>query len=388
MGILKNTEIIYIGNQWFTENKTSSHHIAEILSQNNRILYIEASGQRPPSASKRDIKKILKKMMHAWRFPVEIRKNIYLYSPMIIPFHKFKIVRRINDIMLCAMLNRARRSVDFKNPLLWILLPHYASVIGRLNEKGVIYYCVDEYSAQPGVDKEAIVEMEKYVLEHADVVFTVSEKLLENKRRFNPNTYLSPHGVDIEHFRKALSESFEVPDDIAYIKKPIVGFFGLIQKRVDLKLIGYLAKKRPDVSFVLIGLVAQDTSMLEGLKNVHLLGARPYELLPHYLRAFNVATLPYCLNDEMLNANPKKTREYLAAGKPVVSVRIREVEKYRDLVYIADGYEEFLRYIDLALKEKDMEGKSADRVKAMEKESWHYRVTQVCNNLRRHIAIC
>jgi glycosyltransferase involved in cell wall biosynthesis len=382
--MIRNEDIVYIANDLFAENKTSAHHIAEIISENNRVLYIEAAGQRPPRASKRDLKKIFNKIANAWKNPQEVRKNIYLYSPLIIPYHKYGIIREINRLILRNTIRRACRKLNISNPILWIFLPHFSSIVDFLSEKGVVYYVVDEYSSQVNVDQEMIRNMEKYILERADIVFTVSEKLLESKKKINMNTYISLHGVDIDHFKKAYGFTNPLPDDIAKIPRPIAGFFGLIEDRVDLDLIQFLADSRPDICFVLIGLVAQDISRFQNYQNVFFLGVKPYNNLPSYLACFDVCLMPYKLNTEMIHSNPKKLREYLAGGKPVVSVRIREVERYRDLLYIADTYEDFLRSIDLSLAE-DGRTMAKARLDEMAFESWPSKVEAICSKISQHI---
>jgi len=257
---------------------------------------------------------------------------------------------------------------------------------GNMKEKGVVYYCVDEYSAQPGVDAATILEMEKELIIAADIVFTVSDELLKRKKAINPNTFLSLHGVDVAHFSQGVIKVLETPEDIRNISKPIIGFFGLIQPRVDLNLIKYLAEKRPQYEFLLIGLVAQDITSLKSCKNVHFLGTRNYKELPKYLSAFDVAIMPYRLDSEMKNSNPIKTREYLAGGKPVVSVRIKEVEKYQPMVLIADNKEEFLSCIDEAI-EKDSEDKRRERLCAMKKESWDFRVESISKLVQNRITL-
>jgi hypothetical protein len=302
--VLKNEQIIYVSNAWFNENKTSSHHIAEVLAKYNQVLYIEASGQRAPRASGRDIKKIFAILGKVWKNPTKVESNVYLYSPLILPFHRFTLVRVMNDLLIRYLMRRACRKVRFDNPILWIFLPHYSSIIGSVDSKLIVYYCVDEYSSQPNVNADMISRMEEELLKKADVVFAVSDNLLEKKRRSNPNTFLSLHGVDVDHFKKCRDEETAVPDDIARIPKPIVGFFGLIEEWIDLDLIKYLADKREDVSFVFIGRVARDISMFDSLRNVHFLGQRPYRLLPNYLKAFDVGMMPYKMNTQVINSNP------------------------------------------------------------------------------------
>jgi len=382
--VLKNEQIIYVSNAWFNENKTSSHHVAEVLAKHNRVLYIEASGQRAPKASGRDIKKIFAILGKVWKNPVQVEPNIHLYSPLILPLHKYAAIRKLNNILIKFMMRRACRKVGFDNPILWIFLPHYSSIIGSVNSKFIVYYCVDEYSSQPNVNTEMIKSMEDVLLKKADVVFAVSDNLLENKRKKNPNTFLSMHGVDVEHFMKCQDEKTVIPADIADIPKPIVGFIGLIEEWIDLDLIKYLATKREDVSFVFIGRVAQDISRLESFKNVYFLGQRPYRDLPNYLKAFDVGMMPYKMNTQVINSNPKKLREYLASGKPVLSVPVREVLKYKDLVHVADNYEEYYICMNSAL-EDNSEERIAARIDSIQDESWDAKVDRISNIIKNSL---
>ncbi|MGD8415297.1 MAG: glycosyltransferase [Candidatus Latescibacterota bacterium] len=381
--MLQNENIIYVANAWPGDNKTSAHHVAEELARHNRLLYVEASGQRAPRASKRDYKKILAKLKKAWSPPKPIQDNIYLFSPLILPLHRYPAVRKLNGLLLKIFMKRALRRLSFDDPLLWIFMPHYSALLGSVPARGIVYYVVDEYSSQPNVDAQAIKDMEADVLASADVVFAVSDKLVENKRKSNPNVYLSTHGVDVEKFSRARDPNGHLPPDIASIRRPIAGFFGLIEDWIDLDLLKYMAGKLPDVSFVMVGSVVQDVGGLDGLKNVHFLGHKPYDVLPDYLRAFDVGLLPYKLNEQVINSNPKKLREYLAGGKPVVSARVKEVERYGDLVYIADDAQGFVDAVKRALEE-DNAAAAAARAAAMEEESWTAKVERISSIVSGH----
>ena len=382
--MLENQDIIYVSNAWPGDNKTSAHHIAEELAKRNRLLYVEASGQRAPRASARDYKKIVRKLRKAWDPPREIIKNVFLYSPLILPFHRFGFVKKLNQFLLKAFMRRAGKMLSFENPILWIVLPHYAALIDSVTRRGIVYYCVDEYASQPNVDADAIRAMERKVLDHADVVFAVSDQLVESKRNGNENVYLSTHGVDTEAFGRAVERDENIPADIGAITGPIAVFFGLIEEWVDLELIAYLARERPDVSFALIGSVVQDPAPVAGLKNVHFLGHKKYETLPDYLAACDVGLLPYKLNEQVINSNPKKMREYLAAGMPVVSVRVREVERYQDVIHIADDYEAFLSALDIALKERTPD-EAQRRTERVADESWSAKVDRISHIVAEHI---
>ena len=375
--------IIYIANAWPGDNKTSAHHVAEELARQNRLLYVEAAGQRAPRASTRDYKKVVNKLRKAWNKPTPVVENVYLYSPIILPFHRYGIVRKINRFLLRLFMKRALRQLSFEDPILWIFMPHYSAVIGTVGARGVVYYVVDEYSSQPNVDADAIRSMEAELLDKADVVIAVSEQLVESKRRHNPNVYLSTHGVDIERFARALDSGGPVPPDIAAIPHPVAGFFGLIEDWIDLDLVRYTARRLPDVSFVFIGSVVQDIGDLGGYKNVHFLGPKPYDELPDYLRAFDVGLLPYKLNEQVINSNPKKLREYLAGGKPVVSVRVREVERYGDLIYVADDRDQFVEAITRALE--IIPGRAAELAAAVKDESWTAKVERISEIVAGHI---
>lgn len=382
--MLRDQEIVYIGNDWFADNRTSSHQIARLLARHNRMLYVEAAGQRAPTTSKRDLAKMLARVKKAWADPVRVDHNVHVYSPLIVPFHGSALARRLNRVILGAALRRACRKLGFERPILWIILPHYSSIVDTVPHKGIVYYVVDEYSAMPGVDPERIREMELRVLKRADVVFAISEQLAASKGRDNPHTYFSPHGVETAHFGRAHTEALAMPRELEGIARPIVGFFGLIEDWLDFDLLEYLAAARPHYSFVMVGRVARDVSRFASLKNVVFLGKKSYEEVPSFLRAFDVCHIPFQLNDVILHSSPLKLKEYLAGGKPVVSVAIDEVKKLDGLVYVANDYAGYLAAIDRALAE-DSPGRAADRVRAMEGESWQSKVETISARVAAHV---
>jgi glycosyltransferase involved in cell wall biosynthesis len=379
-------DIIYVGNRWFGENKTSAHHIAEVLGATNRILYVEATGQRAPRASKRDLMQIFRLVGKVMKRPTRINDNFHVYSPIILPFHRFRFVRWLNSKILKFNVARVSRSLGFDNPLLWIFMPHYGSLAKNLPAKGVVYYITDEYSSHPNANVEVIKQLELMVLERADVVFAVSQELLERKSEFNANCYLSLHGVDLARFQNLDREKIPPPPDMAAIPSPIAGFIGFIEEWIDIELLHHIATRHPEVSLVLIGKAMQDVSLIQSLPNVYLLGHKPFIELPAYLAHMDVGLLPYRLNTQVINSNPKKLREYLAAGKPIVSVRVREVERYAELVRIADDYEAYAEAIRRAIDE-DSPAQRATRVEAMKDESWERRVDDVSSIVARHVGV-
>jgi len=374
--VLENQDIIYFSNDWAADNKTSSHQIAQQLSKSNRLLYIEASGLRAPTTSAHDIKRIFNKIKKIFSGARKVSDNVHVYSPFIIPFHRYAFIKKINKFILVYSIKKTSKKLGFKKPILWIVIPHMSVVINNLDEKLVVYYCVDDFSSLPGVDTKAILEHDVTVTEKADVIFTPSQPLYEKKVKINNNTYLSPHGVNIDHFAKVFNKDLDIPVEMRDLDKPIIGFFGLIEQWIDLELIKYMAQANPRRSIVLIGRVVQDITGFNGIDNVYFLGARPYDLLPNYAKLFDVAVIPYKLNKQVYNANPIKLREYLAMGKPVVSVRSPEMEKFSDVIYISDNYEEFVNNIENALN-NNTDIKVQERITKVKYSSWEKRLEKV-----------
>lgn len=368
--------ILYFGNDWFGDNRTSSHHIARLLGKEFRIVYIECPGLRAPKGSSRDIKKIFSKVKKSLAGVRILDQKFFLFTIFQIPFHKIKFLRAVNRFIIISSLKGLCRKLKIKNPILWFVVPHLADVLGKIDEQLVVYYCIDDYASLPGVNKEMIQKMDAELTKKADIVFVSAEPLLESKQKFNPRVILSRHGVDFEHFNQACSLEMKIADEVKSLKKPVIGFFGLIETWVDLDLIKFLAEARPDWNFLMIGRVAVSANPCESLSNVHFIGSKKYEVLPHYAKIFDAAIIPCKLNKLIINFNPLKLREYLAMGKPVVTIRVPEVEAFSDVVEIADTYQEFLEKLDFVLSH-DNPGKMQKRLEKVRDSSWELKVKAV-----------
>lgn len=348
--MLVDRDIIYFGNDWCGQNRTSSYHVAKQLAVHNRLLYVESPGFRPPTATGRDLKRVVAKMRAWLRGPRKIDERFYLYCLVQIPFRNLPLVNRLNRLLGIITLRWVCRRLKFKDPIVWSISPHVVEIINHLKAAMVVYYCVDNFPAMPGIDVEYISAVDQKLTQKADLVFVTSETILESKKRLNSQTFLSSHGVDLKLFAKALDPATPIPKELAGLPRPIIGYFGLIEKWTDLELLKFIARQRPGWSLFLVGRVVQDISQLKSFPNVHFLGPRPYEELPGYAKAFDVAIIPYVLNEQTLHANPIKLREYLAAGKAVVSVRTPEVERFKEVVEIADSYSQFLEKVEKCIR--------------------------------------
>jgi len=357
----------------FSGDPLSKTHVMRLLARDNRILWINSIGYRAPTASARDLSRIVTKLKAATEPVREVEPNIFVLNPLAIPAYGIPWVGKLNRELLKLQVWRAMDRLGMRRVVNWVFNPTASIVAGELNEDLVVYYCVDDFTAFAGIPPQ-LVAMEKELLRKADLVIVSAAKLLASKSVDNPRTSLIRHGVAFEHFRKALLPETEIPADVAGLPHPIIGYFGLMAEDwIDIDLMVHVAKHFSSGSMVLLGKVTTDMSRLTALPNVHLLGRKPFETLPAYCKAFDVAMNPFPINDVTLNANPLKVREYLAAGLPVISTRIPEVEVVPQ-ARIADSKEEFVTIIEEELQNP---GPSAARSEHMRSETWEAKVEEI-----------
>ncbi|MDX2007998.1 MAG: glycosyltransferase family 1 protein [Meiothermus sp.] len=235
--------------------------------------------------------------------------------------------------------------------VLWMYSPMPLYYLGGLKPQAVVYDCMDEL-ANFRFAPPILRQREKQLFERADIVFTGGVSLYEAKCAQNPNVHCFPSSVEVEHFAKA-RRLLPEPHDLQQLRHPRAGFYGVIDERMDLELLDSCAERMPEVEFVLVGPLAKiDPSDLPERPNLHFLGRKTYAELPAYLAHWDVALLPFTLNESTRFISPTKTPEYLAAGKPVVSTSIKDVVRpYGEagVVYIANGPDAFCRALRKAL---------------------------------------
>ncbi|HYV20139.1 MAG TPA: glycosyltransferase [Verrucomicrobiae bacterium] len=379
--MMEGASILCFAHDWGGD-PTSKTHIMKILARRNRVLWVNSIAMRRPAASGRDLRRLFDKVAKGLRGCQEVEPNLFVTNPLVIPLPGWNVADRLNAGILSATLRRLCRRRGLEDPILWSFLPNVGRLLGRLGERLAIYHCVDEYSAFTGVSRDAIARLERDFVRRADLVLTSSAQLASERVGLNPNTHFVSHGVDLAHFATALDGGIEIPAELRALPRPVIGFFGLLADWVDLDLVRDIALGRPDWSFALVGKQATGTGALRGLPNVHLLGQKPYALLPAYCRGFDVGIIPFRTSDLTLRANPLKLREYLAAGLPVVSTSLPEVARYRALVHLAEGTAGFTQAIATALGERSP---AADRARAaaMGAESWEARVAEIEGHIDR-----
>jgi len=255
------------------------------------------------------------------------------------------------DAAQSTLLNELLTQQTIVRYVLWYYTPMALPIAQALEPLAIVYDCMDQLAAFKNAPP-ALLERERELFKRADVVFTGGYSLYEEKKHRHPNVHPFPSSVDVPHFAQA-REPQRDPEDQAFLTRPRLGFYGVIDERMDLELIAGTAAARPTWNFILLGPVVKiESSSLPRAANIHYLGGKSYSELPSYASGWDVALLPFARNESTRFISPTKTPEYLAAGLPVVSTSIRDVrEPYEKLglVRIADSVSEFVAACDAAL---------------------------------------
>ncbi|MCP9816462.1 glycosyltransferase [Synechococcus sp. GreenBA-s] len=331
---------------------TNKQHVAcSLAALGHRVLYVESLGLRPPRQGPRgpaagqagsDRGRIWRRLRHGLLPPRRVRPGLWVWSPLVLPGAQGGLALSVNRLMLGLGLGLWRRVLGLRADWLWTYNPMTLAVLEPGPWRRLIYHCVDAIQAQPGMPAAAIEHWEQCLCRRADVVFVTSPDLQRRLAPLNPLTRFYPNVADGAHFARALDPALPLPDDLAAIPAPRLGFVGAISAyKLDLALLEQLARAHPGWSLVLIGPVGEgdpdtDVAALAELPNVHLLGARPYHVLPAYLKGCAVGLLPLRLNAYTQAMFPMKFFEYLAAGLPVVATRIASLQAYGEAALLCE----------------------------------------------------
>jgi glycosyltransferase involved in cell wall biosynthesis len=384
--VLRGRDIVCFSHDW-SGDPLSKTHIVRVLARENRVLWVNSIANRMPTVAKKDFSRIVKKLTAFTEKVKEVEPNIFVMNPLTIPAYGNSAVRQFNQKFLLSQIKRAVKNLQFQKPVNLVFNPAAGMVAGRIGEDLLVYYCVDEYTAFTGAT-DGLKKIENELFRKSDLVIVSAEKLLADKKQFNPNTFLIRHGVDYRHFSRALKDEIEIPSEIKDLPHPVIGFHGLLADWVDYELLKKTAEHFKNGSLVLIGKVSVDATQkiktLDNLPNVHLLGRKPYADLPAFCKGFDVALNPFEISELTLAANPLKVREYLAAGLPVVSTAIPEVEILGTCL-IGKSPADFIRQIEIALENPGVLQTRSDSVKS---ESWEARVEELREIVRMRNAKC
>ncbi len=316
----------------------------------HRVLYVESQWH---------LLTYLKHLRSGWRRlflflenPRERESNLFVATPPVLfPFFQmFAPLAVINNLVLGLWLRLQARRLRMKNPLAYTYVPYSHLAIKLLGSRKILYEKVDDYAAAKGLVRKATVDkLEKRLLKTAQLVIVTASRLKAKMKGSHDNVHLISNGCETQHFQQVAK--IRTPAEvIANLPRPRIGFVGALAYWCDLDLIEYLARSRPHWHFVFIGPRHTDTRQLQHFANIHLIGRVPYSVLPRYMAGIDVFINPYKQDSIADSCSPLKVFEYLAAGKPVVSVPMPEVARFAPQVRIASDYRQFLLSIEELLE--------------------------------------
>jgi len=372
------TFVILANAEWDWSNRVNCHHIAARLAKQNTVLFVDTIGGRTPAP--REFRKIFRRLQRIAGGVRQLDHGLIVLSPFVLPFYRSEIVRRINMHLLAWQIRRALPHGSAR-PILYLFLPALVGLLGLLDEKLVVYHCVDEHAANPNVPAREVRAREEQLLRAADVVFTSAATLFAEKRALNANTHYVPNVADADHFARALDPGLPFAESVRDLPHPLAGFIGnLTAYKVDFDLLCAVAERAPAWTFALIGPVGRgdpstNIARLQTHPNIRLLGEMPYADLPRAVKAFDVCLIPFQHNASTRGTFPMKFFEYLAAGKPVIASDLPALAEFRDLFYTARNADEFLAALSAAQREE--ESCQTKRVTTAQRYSWNTRMREI-----------
>ncbi|MDB6116767.1 MAG: glycosyltransferase [Verrucomicrobiaceae bacterium] len=271
----------------------------------------------------------------------------------------------------------------FQRPVQWFYDPMAVVPFGgKMEARAVVYDCMDQLSHFRGAPPE-LIRREQELLKLANVVFAGGPKIHNAKSPYNPNCHCYGCGVDVEHFGRAAAASTTIPEDLQALPGPRLGYFGVVDERMDYELVAALADAHPEWSVVIIGPWTKvDPATFPQRANLHWLGGRDYQQLPNYVKGLDVCLMPFAINEATEFINPTKALEYMAAARPIVSTPIEDVVlQFSDIVHVAHDHQGFIQACEEAIQRPDFQRTNRGRERAS-MNSWEAIVAR----LEGHIA--
>ena len=325
------------------------------------------------------------------RLTQQVTEKIWTYtgSRKTIPLTRFENVRRwkwlhrANETIYCRLIERCLGRLPGHHLVIWLSHPFHAFAVEAFHKRNLLVYdwidAWESFDVLPVEEPETLTDLNQRILEGADVVLAVSQRLLQRAEAVNPNAFLLPNATDFPVSDPDVSLGSVPAAEIAQIPAPRIGYAGQIGDKFDFSLVRSIAQMRPDWSLVLVGPVwhthGDKLTAFKGLDNVHFLGRRPRREMPALLGSFDVCMIPHLVNDLTLSMDPIKVYDYLTTGKPIVSTGVAGVSQFRDAIYVGHTVEEFLQGIEAALGEESAMRRR--RLTYAEQNTWSRRADQV-----------
>lgn len=340
---------------WDFRKQRPQHIFSRLAKKNFNIFFVS------PITSDREYISNIGKNIYEIHLKTSTKGNV---------LRDFHLNSKNREVLIASFNNQLKKYLK-KDSYIFVEHPVWKDVVFELGKYKTVYDLMDLYSGFPEARAE-LVEAEEQLISKSDIVLTTADNLYEYAKGLNKNVHMIKNGCDFQYFSNPIKNGLlEGISD-----KPIIGYFGAINSWFDVESLEYVIKENKDKYFVFIGSINTNSiRRLYKYKNVFFLGEVDYEKLPGYLAYFDICTIPFLLNDLIKNTNPVKFYEYISSGKPVVSVRLPELEQYSEICYLYDTKEEFNDCIEKALiEEKGVEEKRIDIAK---KNSWDSRVGDI-----------
>lgn len=362
---------------WYHNRAHSDIQLMRNVAASRRVLFVNSIAMRMPIPGRstqafRRIWRKAKSMAKLVRRPITELPDFFVMTPLTIPLYGSAIARRLNSALVRAQVRIVMRALSMKSPAFVVTIPTAWDVVQPMERRSLIYNRSDLHSGFPEADEELIEDYEAQLLEHSDFVCYVSRALMRQELpKTGSRAVFLDHGVDLEHFRAVHRD--EQPAEVRDLAQPRIGFFGgLDDYIIDFDLLERIATDLPDVALILVGDATCSMERFRRLPNVHWLGFQPYEKIPGYGSAFDVALMPWLDNNWIHHSNPIKLKEYLALGLPIVTIDFPEAHYYADHLAIARNADDFIEAVRRLLSKPPDPG--SQRVAVLGK-SWAHKAT-------------
>lgn len=396
--MLSNTNVFILGISKFDAPiESTSYTVAKYLARNNKVFYIDYPYTWKDYFLRRDAAFKKRQLMFSSASDGIINTEHENLKIIIVPpllsinfLAEGAIYRKLLGINETRIANRVKQVIRKFSIQKYIFINsfnfHYPNVIKHLNASLYVYHCVDplivNHDVKHGVISEAM------IVQSCDFVICTSKQLFKEKRAANPHTYFVPNAADVHHSSKARNISLPIHKSLLNIKKPIVGYFGNIERRINFELLMAVVQRLPEVNFVFAGPIDNQwiSKDFHLLPNVHFIGHVPYAEMPTVLKGFDVAIIPFKKDEVSQTIFPLKLFEYLGTGKPVIATDFNlDLREFTlDTIPYCSSTDEFTSEIKNALS-NDTPARQAERVAIAEENSWEKRLTEISQLLAEYL---
>jgi glycosyltransferase involved in cell wall biosynthesis len=383
MNAIEGMPIVCFGSERW-EYPGFQQRVMRALSDRNAVTFVNPIGVRSLSWSPANLAVYLRKAATSIQGATTADPHATVVNPRIVPLVYSPAAMALNALLLRRQLRAAIDESRRRDTLLWIGTPTAAPFIHLFRPRLAVYNPVDRYQSFSFANKEGILRYSARAAASCDLAICTSDAIHADVAPHSRRAVVVPHAVDFAHFNAALQRNTR-PADLPDDGTPVIGYVGALSDWVDFDLIAATARAFPNCHVVLVGPTVRAMDALQSLPNLRWLGRKPFAEIPDYVRWFDVALIPFLVNDLTVGVDPIKLREYLCTGRPCVCTPLPEIEKLRDLVYLAPTASDFIAQVGRALAEKDPEPVEA-RIQNARAADWPIRINEIRDILNRSLS--